>query len=99
MELILGLPPMSQYDAAATPLWSCFQNLPDPAPFVARPALSDTRERTRFDASALQSSRFDFSRADRVPDLLLNEIIWKSVKSPDSRMPAPKRAAFVAIGP
>jgi len=99
MELILGLPPMSQYDAAATPLWSCFQNLPDPAPFVARPALSDTRERTRFDASALQSSRLDFSRADRVPDLLLNEIIWKSVKGPDSRMPAPKRAAFVAIGP
>jgi YVTN family beta-propeller protein len=95
MELILGLPPMSQYDAAATPLWSCFQNLPDPAPFVARPALSDTRERTRFDASALQPSNLDFSNADRVPDLLLNEIIWKSMKGLNSRMPAPKRAAFV----
>src|SRR5678815_2608044 len=29
MELILGIPPMSQYDAAATPLWRCFTPIPD----------------------------------------------------------------------
>jgi hypothetical protein len=28
MELILGLPPMSQYDAAATPMYGAFQNDP-----------------------------------------------------------------------
>ena len=28
MELILGLPPMSQYDAAATPMYNAFQPTP-----------------------------------------------------------------------
>ena len=28
MELILGIPPMSQYDAAATPMWRCFSKTP-----------------------------------------------------------------------
>ncbi len=95
MELIVGLPPMSQYDAAATPLWNCFQAAPDPEPFTAVPPLVDTRERTTFDASALQSTRLDFSRADRVPDNLLNEILWKSVKGAGSIAPAAHRAAFV----
>jgi len=91
----VGLPPMSQYDAAATPMWNCFQAAPDPEPFTAVPALVDTRERTTFDASALQSSRLDFSRADRVPDFLLNEILWKSVKGAGSVAPVAHRAAFV----
>jgi hypothetical protein len=29
IELILGMPPMSQYDAAATPLYECFTSTPD----------------------------------------------------------------------
>jgi hypothetical protein len=95
MELILGLPPMSQYDAAATPMWSCFGNTPDLEPFVTRPPQVDTRQRTAFDASALQSRHLDFSRPDRVPDLLLNEILWKSVKGENSIMPAVRRSAFV----
>ena len=37
MELILGLPPMSQYDAAATPMYKAFQPVPDLAPFTTRP--------------------------------------------------------------
>ena len=28
-------------------------------------------------------------------DLLLNEVVWRSVRGPDSPMPAPVRAAFV----
>jgi hypothetical protein len=41
MELILGLPPMSQYDAAATPMFECFTGEFDPSPYVARPATTD----------------------------------------------------------
>src|SRR5205085_4689114 len=33
MELILGLPPMSQYDAAATPMYNAFTTTPDLRPF------------------------------------------------------------------
>jgi hypothetical protein len=32
MELILGLQPMSQFDAAATPMWNSFQARPDLRP-------------------------------------------------------------------
>jgi YVTN family beta-propeller protein len=54
MELILGLPPMSQYDAAATPLWSCFTTKPDTMAFTALPAGVDINARnTAASASAL----------------------------------------------
>jgi hypothetical protein len=39
----------------------------------------------------------DFSKEDAADDLLLNEIVWKSVRGADSPMPAPRRAAFVFV--
>ena len=39
--------------------------------------------------------KMDFSREDAAPDLLLNEVVWKSVRGADSPMPAPIHAAFV----
>jgi hypothetical protein len=36
----------------------------------------------------------DFSIPDAADDLLLNEIVWRSVRGSDSRMPPPIRAAF-----
>ena len=41
----------------------------------------------------------DFTREDAADDLLLNEVIWRSVKGPDSPMPPPTRAAFVFARP
>ena len=35
MELMLGLPPMNQMDATATPMFDCFTNTPDFTPFTA----------------------------------------------------------------
>ena len=98
MELILGLPPMSQYDAAATPLYSCFDTRPDTSAFNAVPAgvSIDTRN-TAATPSALLSSRFDLTRADAVPDALLNEVLWKAVKGENSPVPAPRRSAFVKV--
>jgi hypothetical protein len=37
----------------------------------------------------------NFAREDAVDDLLLNEVVWRSVRGPDSPMPVPVRAAFV----
>ena len=37
----------------------------------------------------------DFSKEDAADDLRLNDIIWRSVRGPESLMPAPHRAAFV----
>lgn len=98
IELILGLPPMSQYDAAAEPMWRCFGQTADMTPFKAVPANIDLNEKnTKNTASARLSETFDFSREDRIPDLVFSEVIWKAVKGEHSKMPAPRRSAFVKM--
>lgn len=96
IELILGLPPMSQYDAAAEPMWRCFTSTPNISPFIAVAAninLNDKNE--KLTASALLSETFDFSKEDAAPDLLFSQVIWKAVKGEESIMPAPVRSAFL----
>ena len=98
IELILGLPPMSQYDAAAEPLWRCFSANPNLSPFIALPAnISLSTKNEKDTKSARLSKTFDFSQEDRVPDLLFSQVIWKAVKGEESKMPAPVRSAFVKI--
>jgi YVTN family beta-propeller protein len=96
MELILGLPPMSQYDAAATPFFSCFTNKPDFTTYIAKPARVSLEIRNiASNKSADRSARFNLSKEDSAPDLDLNEVVWKSVKGEESTMPSPRRSAFI----
>ena len=96
IELILGLPPMSNLDAGATPMYAAFQVTPVPTPFAVRPARIDIEEKNRANAwGAAASAAMYFAEADRAPEQLLNEIIWRSVKGPSAIMPPPVRAAFV----
>ena len=96
MELILGLPPMSQYDAAATPMYAAFQPTPMPAPYKLRPARINLDEKNIATAwGAAASAGMYLAEADRAPEQELNEIVWKSVKGPDSAMPPPVRSAFI----
>jgi YVTN family beta-propeller protein len=98
MELILGLPPMSQYDAAAVPLYACFTNTPDFTPYKVKPANIDLERRNiSINESSRRSEAFNFSKEDAAPDLELNEVIWKAIKGEHSIMPAPKRSAFVIL--
>lgn len=100
MELILGLEPMSQFDAAALPMYASFQAEPDLAPYEHRPARIDLTARNSDTGWGVeQSARLDFSREDAADDLLLNEIIWRSVRGADARMPPPVRASFVLVHP
>ena len=99
MELILGLPPMSQYDAAAVPLWRCFTPTPDYTAYTALPAVIDLTEKTLvWNELSKRSAQFDFTKEDKAPDLEFNEVIWKGVKGINAVMPAPKRAAFIKVG-
>jgi DNA-binding beta-propeller fold protein YncE/phospholipase C len=99
IELILGLPPMSQYDAAATPMWRCFTATPDFTPYRAiTPGVSiDTRNA---DAGTLSriSETFNLAKVDAVPDRLFNEVLWKAIKGEHTEMPAPRRAAWLQVG-
>jgi YVTN family beta-propeller protein len=98
MELILGIPPMSQFDAAATPMWRCFTAVPDYTGYTALPSNIDlTQKNTAWNELAERSAKFDLSKEDRVPDLEFSEVIWKGVKGLHSIMPAPRRAAFVKV--
>ncbi|RFS26691.1 hypothetical protein DVR12_02570 [Chitinophaga silvatica] len=98
MELILGLPPMSQYDAAALPLYECFTSTPDFTPYTVKPVSIDLEERNvAINESSKRSEKFDLTKEDAAPDLELNEVIWKAVKGEHAVMPAPKRSAFVIL--
>jgi DNA-binding beta-propeller fold protein YncE len=100
MELILGLEPMSQFDAAATPMRACFQAKPDLTPWTAYPAQVDIDARNPGGTAAAEASaRFDFSHEDAVDDQAFNRVIWAVVRGPKSVMPAPVHAAFVRSVP
>lgn len=100
MELILGLKPMTQFDAAALPMYASFQSKLDDKPYQSRPAQVDLHATNLPTAwGAELSAQFDLSREDAADDLLLNEVIWRSVRGPASAMPAPVRASFVFSTP
>lgn len=92
MELLLGLPPMTQYDAAATPLYNSFMDTPDLTPYTLEAPQVDVNQKNSVTAwGARESLAMDFSEYDRTPMFELNEIIWKSVRGANSNMPLPVR--------
>ncbi|MFM9945989.1 MAG: bifunctional YncE family protein/alkaline phosphatase family protein [Bacteroidia bacterium] len=96
MELILGIPPMTQYDAAATPMWRCFSAKPNLDKFTALQLQTDINAKNIKTGYWQQKSEtFDFSAEDRINDRDFSEVIWKAVKGENAELPAPKRAAFV----
>ena len=99
IELIIGLKPMSQYDAAATPMFRCFAKTPNATPFTSRPASVDLNQRNvAVNRNSKRSAQFDFSRPDAIDDLIFGEIVWQTVRGQQSKMPAPRRGAFVRLG-
>jgi YVTN family beta-propeller protein len=98
MELILGIPPMSQYDAAATPMWRCFSSTPNSTPFAALPANIDLNEKnTAVNKWQQRSEAFNLVKEDAVPDLEFNIVLWHGLKGDNIPFPGPKRAAFVRL--
>ena len=102
MELMLGLPPMNQLDATATPMSDCFTNTPDLTPFAAVPInialdqmnpapkkLSDPLLRK----NAYASARLPLDQVDRCPEDVLNRILWHAMKG--SQAPYPEWAVRV----
>lgn len=100
MELILGLPPMTQYDAAARPMWRSFTTNPDYTSYTAMPCNIDLNDINSKDTkTAKRSALLDFSDADKIDDRLFTEILWKGIKGEAAIVPAPRRSAFVQVNP
>jgi YVTN family beta-propeller protein len=94
MELILGLQPMTQFDAAATPMFNSFQPVADASPYLAVPAKVNLRA-TNSLAAWGGKQKFNYAREDANDDFKFNEVIWRSVKGAGQPMPAPTHAGFV----
>ena len=99
MELMLGLPPMNQFDATATPMTDCFTATPDFTPFSAVPnnipldqmnpdpkAIHDPLLRK----NAIASARLPLHKIDACPEDLYNRILWHAMKG--SQVPYPEWA-------
>jgi hypothetical protein len=96
MELMLGLPPMNQMDATATPMFDCFTNTADFTPFTAvanqipldqmnpQPKkISDARLRK----DAYVSARLPLKKEDQCPEDVFNRILWDATKGPQTPYP------------
>lgn len=93
MELILGVPPMSQYDAAATPMFPAFSMTANLAPYVVENPRIDVNEKNKSGSvGQLLMDKINLRRVDAAPDRLFNEIIWESIKG--TKMPAPRYSIF-----
>ncbi len=104
IELILGLPPMNQFDATATPMSDCFTTKPDFTPFTAVPTnvpLDQMNPKPRAISNptlrkdAIASARLPLEEVDRCPEDVLNRILWRAMKGP--REPYPQWAVMADI--
>lgn len=96
MELVLGLPPLTQFDAAAAPMWAAFQATPNLRPYKALPANIDLDEKNPPNAyGAKRSTEMTLEVADTADDREYNEILWKAIKGPAAELPPRRVAAYV----
>jgi len=96
MELILGLSPMSQYDAAAMPMWRCFDSVAKPSDFKAISPNVDLRTKNvARNEWQRKSELFNFEKEDANNDVAFNLVLWHGLKGDKIPFPGPTRAAFV----
>jgi hypothetical protein len=95
MELILGLRPMTVFDAGARPMANAFQAKADLRPYAAeKPRVSLTDRNPAASPTAARSARLDFTDADRIDDNELNAILWEAIRGSAAPAPAPVRSLF-----
>ena len=93
MEYLLGLRPMTHFDAGARPMTSSFQGSPDPSPYVAeKPRIALDERNPANSPTAARSARLDFEEADLIDDDELNDILWRAIRSDPP--PPPVRSYF-----
>ncbi len=99
IEQILGLPPMNQFDASATPMFDCFTDAADYTPFDSVPTLVPLDQMNPdpqaindpvLREDAIVSASLNFLEVDKAPEDTLNRILWRAMKG--SRVPYPEWA-------
>ena len=96
IEQVLGIRPMNQFDASASPMRECFTQEPNLSPYKAvpsnipldqmnPPAKAHLNPVLRRDAIA--SSKMNFREVDRAPEDVLNRILWNATAGPGRPFP------------
>jgi YVTN family beta-propeller protein len=97
VELLLGLPPMTQHDAAAAPMVNTFTAVADLSGFAALPARIDLMAKNPAHGYGAEASAdMDFSEYDRADEDTLNRILWHSIQGTDVPYPAPVRRTLAS---
>ena len=97
IELIVGLHPLTQFDAYATPMLAAFTNKPDLTPYTAIKPSQNLQEVNPVNAPlAAQSARQDLTKEDQINMQEFNEATWASVKGANVPMTAPQHNVFPA---
>lgn len=91
LEIPIGLKPLNLFDALATPMYDVFTPEPENAePYKAIPAKINLVERNKANApNAALSERLAIGMPDRVPQRILDKILWQAVHGADSEPPPP----------
>lgn len=93
MELLLGLRPMTHFDAGARVMSAAFQSTPDAAPYTAERPRIRLDERNAGNApGARASSQMNFEEADEIDEDELNRILWLAIRK--DAPPPPVRSYF-----
>ncbi len=98
IELILGISPMSQYDASAKSMWRCFNDTVNYSAFTSVIPLVNLNEicmenQSKSTSKLMQmSEKLDLSKEDKCNEDLMNDILWKYVHGENSIKPATQRA-------
>ena len=95
MELLLGMEPMTQYDAAAKPMWNCFMPNAMPSDFKSiAPRVNLEEKNVAINIWQKKSEQFNFKKEDSNNDVEFNRVLWHGLKG-EVAFPGPTRAAFV----
>jgi hypothetical protein len=110
MEMLLGVPPLTSYDATAAPIMDWNSQPSNSAPYTAvlpaqniicaqSPDLNKLPLNDPMRKMMVRASEMDFQHPDSAPPGELNEMIWKSVKGMNSEMPKPVHAGAAKADP
>ncbi|MDB6020335.1 MAG: phosphoesterase [Pedosphaera sp.] len=90
IELVLGLPPLTQYDAGATPMFNSFTKVAEPVSYQAiTPQINMLAKNTSASPGAKKSAQMNFRHYDLAPEDELNRVLWQAAKGPDAPYPTP----------
>uniref|UniRef100_Q01S46 40-residue YVTN family beta-propeller repeat protein n=1 Tax=Solibacter usitatus (strain Ellin6076) TaxID=234267 RepID=Q01S46_SOLUE len=93
IEYLLGLRPMTSFDAGARPMSTVFLSQPNPAGYTAeKPRIALDERNPAATPAAARAAKLNFEEADENDDDEMNDILWRAIRK--DAPPPPMRSIF-----